>query len=35
LTEAPSLTRIVFCCFTEADAKLYRAGLAGESAALA
>jgi O-acetyl-ADP-ribose deacetylase (regulator of RNase III) len=35
LTEAPSLTRVVFCCFTEDDAKLYRAGLAGESAALA
>ncbi len=28
LTEAPSIGRLVFCCFTEADADLYRAGLA-------
>jgi O-acetyl-ADP-ribose deacetylase (regulator of RNase III) len=27
LAEAPSLTRVVFCCFTEEDAALYRAGL--------
>lgn len=27
LAEAPSLKRVVFCCFTEADAALYRAGL--------
>lgn len=29
LAEAPSLKRITFCCFTEDDAALYRAGLAG------
>jgi len=28
LTNAPSLTRVVFCCFTEADATPYRAALA-------
>src|SRR5262249_8061737 len=28
LPQAPSLTRIVFCCFTEADAAPYRAALA-------
>jgi O-acetyl-ADP-ribose deacetylase (regulator of RNase III) len=28
LANAPSLTRIVFCCFTEADATPYRAALA-------
>ena len=27
LTNAPTLKRIVFCCFTEADAKIYRDGL--------
>lgn len=27
LQDAPSLTRIVFCCFTEEDAEIYRAGL--------
>ena len=29
LMEAPGVTRLIFCCFTEADAQLYRAGLAG------
>lgn len=28
LTAAPSLKRIVFCCFTESDASLYRTALA-------
>ena len=28
LTNASSLTRVVFCCFTEADATPYRAALA-------
>lgn len=28
LTEAPEVKRLIFCCFTEADAQLYRAGLA-------
>jgi O-acetyl-ADP-ribose deacetylase (regulator of RNase III) len=28
LTTAPSLSRVVFCCFTEADATPYRAALA-------
>lgn len=28
LETAPSITRVVFCCFTEDDASLYRAGLA-------
>jgi O-acetyl-ADP-ribose deacetylase (regulator of RNase III) len=28
LTKAPSVARLVFCCFTEADAELYRAALA-------
>jgi O-acetyl-ADP-ribose deacetylase len=28
LPSAPSLQRVVFCCFTEDDAALYRAGLA-------
>lgn len=27
LAEAPSITRLVFCCFTEADAEPYRAAL--------
>lgn len=27
LAEAPSIKRLVFCCFTEADAALYRTGL--------
>lgn len=27
LADAPSIKRLVFCCFTEEDAKLYRAGL--------
>ena len=27
LAEAPSIGRLVFCCFTEADAELYRKGL--------
>lgn len=27
LAEAPSITRLVFCCFDEADAALYRAGI--------
>jgi O-acetyl-ADP-ribose deacetylase (regulator of RNase III) len=27
LAEAPSLKRVVFCCFTEEDAAIYRAGL--------
>ena len=27
LSKAPSVTRLVFCCFTEADAKPYRAAL--------
>jgi O-acetyl-ADP-ribose deacetylase (regulator of RNase III) len=27
LAEAPSLTRVVFCCFSEADASPYRAAL--------
>ncbi len=30
LIEAPSLERVVFCCFTEADAEIYRKGLAGD-----
>lgn len=30
LAEAPSLSRIVFCCFTEDDAALYRAALSEE-----
>lgn len=28
LHAAPSISRLVFCCFTDADAALYRAGLA-------
>jgi len=28
LAKAPSVTRLVFCCFTEADAEPYRAALA-------
>jgi O-acetyl-ADP-ribose deacetylase (regulator of RNase III) len=28
LPQAPSITRVVFCCFTEADATPYRAALA-------
>ncbi len=31
LEEAPALKRIVFCCFTEDDAALYRAGLAEDA----
>jgi O-acetyl-ADP-ribose deacetylase (regulator of RNase III) len=27
LAGAPSITRLVFCCFTEADAEIYRAVL--------
>ncbi len=27
LADAPTVTRIVFCCFTEADAEIYRKGL--------
>lgn len=27
LADAPSVTRVVFCCFTEADADIYRKGL--------
>lgn len=27
LSKAPGVTRVVFCCFTEADADLYRKGL--------
>jgi O-acetyl-ADP-ribose deacetylase len=27
LTDAPTISRVVFCCFTEADAALYRAGI--------
>jgi len=30
LETAPKLNRVVFCCFTEDDARLYRAGLAGD-----
>ena len=29
LEKAPNIKRIVFCCFTEDDAAIYRAGLAG------
>jgi O-acetyl-ADP-ribose deacetylase (regulator of RNase III) len=29
LPEAPSLKRIVFCCFTESDAEIYRKALSG------
>lgn len=29
LPDAPSIERLIFCCFTEADAALYRAGLSG------
>jgi O-acetyl-ADP-ribose deacetylase (regulator of RNase III) len=32
LADAPSLKRVIFCCFTEADAVLYRAGLNEEKA---
>jgi O-acetyl-ADP-ribose deacetylase (regulator of RNase III) len=32
LEDAPSLKRVVFCCFTEDDAALYRAGLSGDAA---
>lgn len=31
LKTAPSVQRIVFCCFTRADAELYRAGLADDA----
>jgi O-acetyl-ADP-ribose deacetylase (regulator of RNase III) len=31
LREAPSLARIVFCCFSEDDAALYRAGLSEDA----
>jgi O-acetyl-ADP-ribose deacetylase (regulator of RNase III) len=31
LPEAQSLTRVVFCCFTEDDAALYRAGLSDDA----
>lgn len=27
LVQAPSVTRVIFCCFTDEDALLYRAGL--------
>jgi O-acetyl-ADP-ribose deacetylase len=30
LGEAPSLKRVVFCCFTDSDAEIYRAGLGDE-----
>ncbi|MBL8543672.1 MAG: macro domain-containing protein [Hyphomonadaceae bacterium] len=30
LEKAPNIARIVFCCASEADAELYRAGLAGD-----
>lgn len=30
LEKAPNVTRVVFCCFNEADADLYRAGLADD-----
>lgn len=30
LEQAPSLMRVVFCCFSEADAAIYRAGLGEE-----
>jgi O-acetyl-ADP-ribose deacetylase len=29
LPQAPSLTRVIFCCFTESDASLYRAAFEG------
>lgn len=31
LETAPSVKRVVFCCFTEADAAIYRAGLGTET----
>lgn len=31
LENAPALTRVVFCCFTEDDAAIYRAGLGTET----
>jgi O-acetyl-ADP-ribose deacetylase (regulator of RNase III) len=30
LETAPNLTRVIFCCFTEDDAQIYRAGLTEE-----
>lgn len=30
LEKAPNITRIVYCCATDADAQLYRAGLAND-----